>query len=312
MAAFVISDPPMTTLRAHPSAAAPLVMTAAGLLLLMLATYVLFEWTLQSVSTIASGPLGSALLLGSLAAGATTVGAVAALGMQRISASAADGLLGFGAGVMLAATAFSLVLPALDAALAQGATRLIAATLVGVGILLGGAVVHWLDRTLPHEHFVKGPEGTTAGRRARRVWLFIGAIAIHNIPEGLAIGVGAAGLGADEASALALGIAIQDIPEGLVPVVALIALGYRLPVAVLIGAATGLLEPLAALAAATLVGLSATTLPLALGMAGGAMLYVVSHEIIPASHRNDRGGQATAGLLAGFVLMMILDTALGK
>ncbi|MFZ5540800.1 MAG: ZIP family metal transporter, partial [Pseudomonadota bacterium] len=187
-----------------------------------------------------------------------------------------------------------------------------AAALVGLGIALGAAAVHGLDRTLPHEHFVKGVEGAAIGLRVRRVWLFVAAIAIHNIPEGMAIGVGAAGLVPAEATALAAGIAIQDIAEGLVPVVALAAIGYRMPVAVLIGAASGLLEPLAAVAAAAIVGVSEALLPLALGMAGGAMLYVVSHEVIPESHRNDRGGQATAGLIAGFVLMMILDTALGR
>lgn len=297
----------MTTLRVRPAAASFVVAIALG----ALAAGMLRLGAQYTAAGAGAAPL-RAFWLGLAAAAATAGGALAAYAVRGVALRFADALLGFGAGVMLAATAFSLVLPALDAAGALGAPPLAAAALVGLGIALGAAAVHGLDRTLPHEHFVKGLEGAAIGRRVRRVWLFVAAIAIHNIPEGMAIGVGTAGLPAAEATALAAGIAIQDIAEGLVPVVALAAIGYRMPLAVLVGAASGLLEPLAAVAAAAIVGVSEALLPLALGMAGGAMLYVVSHEVIPESHRNDRGGQATAGLIAGFVLMMILDTALGR
>jgi ZIP family zinc transporter len=299
----------MTTLRARPVAASFL---AAVALSALAAGYLWLGPPLRAAADAAAAPPLRALALGALAAAATAGGALAAFALRGATMRFADALLGFGAGVMLAATAFSLVLPALDAAGALGATPLAAALLVGLGIALGAAAVHGLDRVLPHEHFVKGVEGAALARRVRRVWLFVAAIAIHNIPEGMAIGVGAAGLGPAEATALAAGIAIQDIPEGLVPVVALAAIGYRMPVAALIGAASGLVEPVAAVAAAVIVGLSSALLPLALGMTGGAMLFVVSHEVIPESHRNDRGGHATAALIAGFVLMMILDTALGR
>jgi len=297
----------MTTLRLS-SGTGPLFL-GVTLLALMIGYLWLAGWPGAADQTAA--PL-RALRLGMLAAAATAVGALAAYALRAAAVRLADAMLGFGAGVMLAASAFSLVLPGIEAAGALGATPIAAALLVGAGVALGALAVHWLDRALPHEHFVKGVEGTPVGPRVRRIWLFVAAIAIHNIPEGMAIGVATAGLDPADASALAIGIAIQDIPEGLVPVVALAAVGYRLPAAVLVGVASGLLEPLAAGAAAAIVGLSGALLPIALGMAGGAMLYVVSHEVIPESHRHDRGAQATAGLMGGFILMMILDTALGR
>ncbi|MCS6945823.1 MAG: ZIP family metal transporter [Sutterellaceae bacterium] len=253
-----------------------------------------------------------ALWLGTVSAFATAIGALAAVSLRERAARHADVLLGFGAGVMLAAAVFSLVVPGLEAARALGASAPLAALLVGLGIGLGAAAVHTLDRLLPHEHFIKGVEGVPAGPRVRRVWLFVGAIAIHNIPEGMAIGVGAAGLQWHEAAGLAAGIAVQNVPEGLVPVVALVSIGYRLHAAALVGIASGLIEPVTALAAAASLDLSGPLLPLALGIAGGAMIYVVSHEIIPESHRHDRGAQATAALIAGFVAMMLLDNSFGS
>jgi ZIP family zinc transporter len=145
----------------------------------------------------------------------------------------------------------------------------------------------------------------------RRTWLFVFAIALHNVPEGLAIGVGYAANNGLRADALATGIAIQDVPEGLVVAVALLAAGYSRVFAVLIGMASGLVEPLGAVLGAAVVGHSAMLLPWGLGFAAGAMLFVISHEIIPESHRKGHEAFATSGLMIGFVLMMLLDTALG-
>jgi len=251
-----------------------------------------------------------ALLAGMVAAAATALGALPVLFSQTLSQKAQDSMFGFGAGVMLAASAFSLVAPGLDAAGRLGYGPWQAGGVVGAAILLGAAALLWMDRALPHEHFIKGREGADAGR-LRRTWLFVFAIALHNLPEGLAIGVGYAGNDAARASALAMGIAIQDLPEGLVVAVALLAAGYRRGLSVALGMASGLIEPVGAVLGAAIVGGSAALLPWGLGFAAGAMLFVISHEIIPESHRKGHEAYATVGLMLGFVLMMMMDTALG-
>ncbi len=254
----------------------------------------------------------SALLGGSAAALATALGTLPVLLSQRLSDRVQDTLFGFGAGVMLAASAFSLVIPGLQAARATGTFGggpWAAGGVVGAAILAGALALLAMDRLLPHEHFIKGREGAAA-RTLRRTWLFVVAIALHNLPEGLAIGVGYAGNDDVRANALAMGIAIQDVPEGLVVAAALLAAGYRRAVAVGLGVASGLVEPVGAVAGAAIVGYSAALLPWGLGFAAGAMLFVISHEIVPESHRKGHEAYATAGLIVGFVLMMMLDTAL--
>ncbi len=202
------------------------------------------------------------------------------------------------------------------------ADRLAAALVCGAGIIVGSALVWGIDRLLPHEHFVKGPEGLplrdgevaspeAKARLRRRMWLFVAAIAIHNVPEGFAIGVGATGLNMSEAAALAIGISVQDVPEGGVVTLSLLAAGYALSTAVWVAVLTGLSEPLAAALGAAFVSKVPLLLPASLTVAAGAMLYVVSHEIIPESHRTGHEAFATGGLMIGFVLMMLLDTALG-
>jgi ZIP family zinc transporter len=255
----------------------------------------------------------SALVGGSVAALATALGTLPVLFSQRLPDRLQDTLFGFGAGVMLAASAFSLIIPGLQAARQVGVFgggNWAAGGVIGSAILLGGAVLMLMDRVLPHEHFIKGREGQSA-KQLRRTWLFVFAIALHNVPEGLAIGVGYAANNGLRADALATGIAIQDVPEGLVVAVALLAAGYSRVFAVLIGMASGLVEPLGAVLGAAVVGHSAMLLPWGLGFAAGAMLFVISHEIIPESHRKGHEAFATSGLMIGFVLMMLLDTALG-
>jgi ZIP family zinc transporter len=246
---------------------------------------------------------------GSVAALATALGTLPIVFSQRLSERTQDTLFGFGAGVMLAASAFSLIIPGIAAARAWGADAWGAGGIVASAILLGGLALLVLDRVLPHEHFIKGVEGRDA-RALRRTWLFVFAVALHNLPEGLAIGVGFAGGDALRGSALATGIAIQDVPEGLVVAAALLAAGYRRTFAVAIGMASGLVEPLGAVLGAAIVSHSALLLPWGLGFAAGAMLFVISHEIIPESHRKGHEAFATGGLMVGFVLMMLLDTAL--
>jgi ZIP family zinc transporter len=251
-----------------------------------------------------------ALLGGAMAAAATALGTVPALLTNRFSKRVHGALLGFGAGVMLAASAFSLVIPGLAAAQSLGAGRWEAGATVGLGMLLGAALVLSLERIVPQVALGSGPSEAQA-LALKRTWLFTLAIVLHNLPEGLAIGVGYAGNDLVRANALATGIALQDLPEGLVVALALRAVGYGRVWSVGVGAVSGLIEPVGAVLGATLIGVSAVLLPWGLAGAAGAMLFVICHDIIPESHLQGHARVASGSLIAGFVLMMLLDTALG-
>lgn len=252
---------------------------------------------------------GAAFQAGILTALSTLLGTLPVLFARSLSQRLQDTMLGFGAGVMLAASSFSLILPGLEAAQSRGMGPWSAGAVIGLGILAGGALLFLFGRLLPHEHFIKGAEGRQA-HRIRRAWLFVAAIAIHNLPEGLAIGVAFAGPNLVSAHALATGIGIQNIPEGLVVALSLRGVGYSRVASAALGAASGLLEPAGAALGVLLIGMSAALLPWGLAFAAGAMLYVISHEVIPESHRRGHEPWATWGLMLGFVLMMLLDTAL--
>ncbi|MGE0803194.1 MAG: ZIP family metal transporter, partial [Lautropia sp.] len=270
--------------------------TAAGLrrwlgwLILLGGTAAMIDAAVRSVT--ASPAMALALGGGMLAAVATGLGTLPVLLAQSFSTKANDTMLGFGAGVMLAACAFSLILPGLAAAEALGAGQWGSAGIVGSGVIVGALVLLLVDRFLPHEHFIKGVEGTRS-RELRRAWLFVFAIALHNLPEGLAIGVAASGPDAVGAQALSLGIAIQDVPEGLVVALALHRVGYGRWRSAGLGFASGIVEPIAAVAAASVVTLWTPILPFGLALAAGAMLFVISHEIIPESHRKGHERWAT-------------------
>jgi ZIP family zinc transporter len=233
---------------------------------------------------------------------------VPVLVIRRMPQAVSDSLLGFGAGVMLAATAFSLIVPGIAAAEQLGLTPWAASGLISFGILLGAFGLYLVDRKVSAspERLVAAP-----GRPiiAPRIWLFVFAIIAHNIPEGMAVGVSAGG-GMPDADSLAMGIALQDVPEGLVIALVLATAGMSRAKAFLIGAASGLVEPVFALLCAWLVSLAEMLLPLGLALAAGAMLLVVTHEVIPESRRNGHEKLASLGLLLGFCLMMVLDTAL--
>lgn len=252
-----------------------------------------------------------AALVGGLAAAAATALGTAPLLLQRsYSQRFTDTMLGFGAGVMLAACAFSLILPALGAAGEQGASPLGAGLQVGLGILAGAAVLFLIDFTMPHEHFFQGRHGLR-NPALKRAWLFVLAIVLHNFPEGLAIGVAFAGSDKIGAQSLAAGISIQDIPEGMVVALALHSVGYSRKLSAGIAILSGLVEPLAAVLGVMVLSVSEALLPWGMAAAAGAMLFVISHEIIPESHRKGHEAWATGGLMVGFVLMMVLDTAFG-
>ncbi|MFJ2691672.1 ZIP family metal transporter [Pseudomonas sp. NPDC087336] len=254
--------------------------------------------------------LSRALQGGAICALGTALGAVPVLVIRRMPQALSDTLLGFGAGVMLAATAFSLIVPGIAAAENLDMTPWAASSLICFGIMLGALALFLVDRKVAQaspqmligsvEHPVIPP----------RIWLFVFAIIAHNIPEGMAVGVSAGG-GMPDADSLAMGIALQDVPEGLVIALVLAGAGMSRFKAFLMGAASGLVEPVFALLCAWLVSLAELLLPLGLALAAGAMLLVVTHEVIPESRRHGHDKLASLGLLIGFCLMMVMDTALG-
>lgn len=291
-----------TSERKHPVA------EAVGMLVLLVGVTAMALWGVQAST---QDPVVTAALRGGLiAAMATAAGAVPVLLARSIGARTVDTLLGFGAGVMLAATAFSLVMPALASAAALGMGTWSSGGVVVAGILLGAGALLLTDHFMPHEHVENALVDNRRQADIARVWLFVAAIALHNVPEGLAIGVGFAQDEIGKGAALAGGIAIQDIPEGLVVAAALVSAGYGRVFAFVVAALTGLAEPVAAVMGASVVGVFVSILPWALAFAAGAMLFVVSHEIIPESQRRGNASLATSGLTVGFALMMLLDTAL--
>jgi ZIP family zinc transporter len=207
---------------------------------------------------------------------------------------------------MLSATFFSLLLPGLELVRHRGGeeAELHAVLTMGGGVVLG-AVVLWLAHALvPHEHFDKGREGSRAFQFSRN-WLFVFAIALHNLPEGLSVGVAyGAGDTFSTGYAVTLGIGLQNMPEGLAVAAALIHDGTGRGRAFTIALITGLVEPLGGLFGALAVALSTTLLPWGLAFAAGAMLFVVSGEVIPETHREGAERQATFALVLGFVAMM--------
>ncbi|SMX44542.1 ZIP family metal transporter [Actibacterium lipolyticum] len=250
-------------------------------------------------------------LLASLAAGLMTgVGAIPVLLERKVSRRANDTMLGFAAGVMLSASFFSLILPGIDAAVSIYGNINIAALIAGAGIALGALAVAGLNEALPHEHFIAGPEGADPGALAK-IWLFVIAITIHNFPEGMAVGVGFGGGDVTNGMSLATGIGLQNAPEGLAVAVALRGQGYGKLRAFVVALATGLIEPVGGLLGAAMVSVSEVILPWGLSFAAGAMIYIISHEIIPETHRHGHQNAATAGLTIGLILMMILDVTLG-
>lgn len=258
--------------------------------------------------------LRRALRDGLMCAGATTLGAMVVLVVRRLPQRLSDAMLGFGAGVMLAATAFSLLLPALNAAGEQVEGGVASGLVVSLGVCMGVAGMLLLDRLIPHAHL--DPEGHTTRRlQGLRNWLppkvalFVLAILLHNIPEGMAVGV-AASSGMPGAEKFSIAIALQDAPEGMVVALALFGAGVSRLRAAFLGMLSGLVEPMAGLPAALAINASTALLPWGLAFAGGAMLFAVSHEVIPESHRNGHETSATIGLVLGFCLMMVMDTGL--
>ncbi|WP_114417991.1 ZIP family metal transporter [Marinospirillum perlucidum] len=272
------------------------------------ASYLLGARLLPQLEQLSTLQLG---VLASLIAGLfTALGALPIFFIQQLNKSLEDSLLGFGAGVMLAATAFELVLPAQQQAEALFASDLVTLAMLGGGLALGGGLLYLLHQHLPHRHFMGGPDTPASVEKIKGIWLFVFAIGLHNLPEGLAVGAGFGGDNLTAGLALAIGIGLQNLPEGLIVALALLSLGHNKAVAFAVSLLTGLVQPLGGLLGAWLVSLVDLLLPFVLSLAAGAMLFVISHEIIPESHRLDNKSQATLGVLLGFIVMLGIDIVL--
>lgn len=289
---------------AHPFVAAGLAVAVAGVLYLLV----------QSLLLLALGKapqnLHYALLGGAAGFATTAAGTLPALFLRTLPQKLADVLLGLAAGMMLAASSFSLILPGLAAGEQLSGSAGLGAAIVVAGMALGVLLMLGLDEFTPHAHESSGPCGAGC-EHVGRVWLFVLAIALHNLPEGMAIGVGFAQGDLQVGLPLTTAIALQDIPEGLAVAMALCVAGLSPLRAAGIAVLSGVPELLGALLGVGLSGGLAATYPLGLGLAAGAMLFVVSHEVIPETHRNGHQTPATIGLMAGFAVMMVLDTTLG-
>jgi ZIP family zinc transporter len=251
--------------------------------------------------------LGHSLLAGGLG---TAVGALPVLFVPSVSTRTESALAGFSAGVMLTASFVGLLLPALALAQRDGSGGAFATWPVLLGVALGALAIDLVHRTSPHEHFGKGPEHAQSSRLAR-VWLLAIALALHNVPEGLAVGVGVASGDAQISWPVTLSIGVQNAPEGLIVAIAFVAAGQSRMKALLVTLATGLVEPCGAVLGFGAVQLAGELMPAALAFAAGAMIYVVSHEIIPESHGGGRSATATAGVVVGVLAMLQFDAWLG-
>jgi zinc transporter, ZIP family len=241
-----------------------------------------------------------------LAGLATGLGALPVLFFKNISNKLFSSLLGAAAGVMLAATAFSLLVPGI----AAGNTLWpgLGIYIVSMGMLFGAFFLHYADHQLPHPHFDTVVDTHT--HSIRKIWLFVIAITIHNFPEGMSVGVSFGAGDMKNGIVLAIAIAMQNIPEGLAVALPLVSLGYNRWRAIAIATATGLVEPVGGLLGITMVTAFQSVLPIAMGFAAGAMLFVISEEIIPETHSKGRSRYATYSLMVGFIVMMIIDNAL--
>jgi ZIP family zinc transporter len=235
--------------------------------------------------------------LASLLAGlATGLGGGLVFFIRKVTDRFLDASLGFAAGIMLAASFFSLIVPAIDLG---GVGRTV------IGIVLGTLFLVSAERLTPHLHRVAGVKGPST--HLGSLWLFILAMTIHNFPEGLAVGVGFGEGNIRAGTVLAVGIGLQNIPEGLAVALPLLRQGSARLKAFLVAVLTGLVEPVGGLVGISVVSIGKSVLPYALAFAAGAMLFVISEEIIPETHSRGNDREATFGLILGFILMLVLE-----
>ena len=248
-----------------------------------------------------------AILLTALGVGgATVIGAIIGFMFREMSHRFSDIVLSFAAGVMLAAAVLGLVLPSLE----YGGRFALVITVLG--IFAGALCLNLIDKIVPHLHKLVGADIESHNNPGLdKVLLFVTAIAIHNLPEGIAAGVGFGSGDTSRALMIAGGIALQNIPEGMVIIAPMIAAGVSPCKTFLCAAITGLVEVVGTLIGYFAVSLSYAVLPFALAFAGGTMLYVISDEMIPETHAHGSQRGATYALLVGFCIMLVSDVLLG-
>ncbi len=238
--------------------------------------------------------------------GATVIGALGGFAFKKISHKFSDIVLAFAAGVMLAAAIIGLILPSLE----YGGESAFALPMTVIGIFCGALCLNVIDKIVPHLHKLAGvdqeahPDKT---EQLNKVLLFVMAIAIHNLPEGIAAGVGFGTGDVSEALLIAGGIALQNIPEGMVIIGPMLAAGMSHGRTFVAALATGVIEVLGTLLGFFAVSVSSAILPFALAFAGGTMLYVISDEMIPETHAHGSERGATYALLVGFCLMLAMS-----
>ena len=239
--------------------------------------------------------------------GATVFGSLIGFIFKKISHRFSDIVLSFAAGVMLAAAVLGLILPSLE--YSSGVWKI---PVTVAGVFAGALCLNLVDKLVPHLHKLMGPEDEAHhNANLSKVLLFVSAIAIHNLPEGIAAGVGFGSEDSTGALLIAGGIALQNIPEGMVIIGPMLAAGVSPSKTFICAMATGLVEVVGTLLGYFAVSVSAVILPFALAFAGGTMLYVISDEMIPETHAHGCQRGATYALLVGFCVMLISDVLLG-
>lgn len=240
--------------------------------------------------------------------GATVIGAVIGFIFKNITHKFSDIVLGFAAGIMLSAAVIGLIIPSLESGGNLGILITVA------GIFAGALVLNLIDRFVPHLHKPLGEEEekhANGNAKLNKVMLFVLAIGIHNLPEGIAAGVGFGSGNTAQALIIAGGIALQNIPEGMVIIAPMLAVGLSKKKAFIFALLTGLVEVVGTFIGYFAVSVSSAILPFALAFAGGTMLYVISDEMIPETHAHGSQRGATYALLFGFCVMLAVDFLLG-
>lgn len=263
----------------------------------------------------ALNPVAQALAATLFTWGVTALGAAVVFLKKTPQQRALDIMLGFAGGVMLAASFWSLLAPAIEMSKEMGMTPWLMPVL---GFLAGGGSLRLLDKIMPHLHMAPGMKADGPKSTLKRTTLLVLAITLHNIPEGLAVGVafGAVAYGIPSASlagavTLAIGIGLQNFPEGIAVAMPLRREGMSQRKSFFYGQLSAVVEPVFGVIGALVVGFARVVLPFALAFAAGAMIFVVAEEVVPETQQGENGDIATMGLIIGFAVMMVLDVALG-
>lgn len=242
--------------------------------------------------------------------GATVIGAIIGFAFKKMTHRFSDIVLSFAAGVMLAAAVMGLIIPSVEFGLSHG--KLIALIITITGIFAGAICLNLIDKLVPHLHKMADADQERHNNKSiNKVLLFVTAIAIHNLPEGIAAGVGFGSGNTTQALLIAGGIALQNIPEGMVIIAPMLSVGLKPKKTFLLAALTGLIEVVGTFIGYFAVSIASAILPFALAFAGGTMLYVISDEMIPETHAHGSERGATYALLVGFCLMLAMDLLLG-